>query len=127
MLKNTAFALFFILIVGNVAHLGGPWWSVVLVSALALLLFPMGPARALAVGTVAGTMLWWLNALWIHLANGEGLAGKIGQVFQGLQGLHLLAAAALLGGLLGGMGALTGTYARTLFAPPNQGRRRRRR
>lgn len=126
-MKNTSFALLFILIVGNISHFFGPWWAVAVVAAVAVLLFPMGPARAMVVGTAAGSMLWWFNTLWANLANGGMLAAKIGQVFQGVQALQLLAATALLGGLLGGLGALSGAYGRALFAPTDQRRRRRRR
>lgn len=126
-MKNASLALFFILIVGNVSHFFGPWWAVALVAAVAVLLFPMGPARALAVGTAAGSMLWWLTALWINSTNGGMMAAKVGQVFQGVQALQLLSATALLGGLLGGLGALTGAYGRALLAPRDQRRRRRRR
>jgi len=126
-MKNASIALFFILIVGNISHLFGPWWAVVLVAALAIVLFPMGPARALAVGITAGSMLWWLNALWINSVNTGMMANKIGQVFQAVSALQLLSATALLGGLLGGLGALIGAYGRGLLASPDSRRRRRRR
>lgn len=126
-MKNVFFASLFILIVGNVSHFFGPWWAIVIIAAVAILLFPMGAARALAVGTAAGSMLWWLNAIWMNTVNTGVLAGKIGQVFQGVPALQLLAATALLGGLLGGLGALTGAYGRLLLAPRDQRRRRRRR
>ena len=126
-MKNASFALLFILIVGNISHLFGPWWAVALIAAVAVLLFPMGPGRALAIGTTAGTMLWWLNALWMNSTNGGMMAAKIGQLFQGVQALQLLSATALLGGLLGGLGALTGAYGRALLAPRDPRRRRRRR
>lgn len=124
-MKNASFASLFILVVGNISHLFGPWWAVVVVAAVAILLFPMGPARALAVGTAAGSMLWWFNALWMNSSNTGMLAGKIGQVFQGVQALQLLAVTALLGGLLSGLGALIGAYGRTLLAPRDARRRRR--
>ena len=126
-MKNTFFASLFILIVGNISHFFGPWWAVALIAAVAVLLFPVGPGRALAIGTATGSMLWWFNSLWMNSANVGMMAGKIGAVFQGLQALQLLAATAFLGGLLGGLGAMTGAYGRALFAPSDPRRRRRRR
>ena len=126
-MKNSFFIFLFILIIGNISRFGGPWWAVAPVAALAVLLFPVGPGRAFATGLVAGSLLWWVSALWLNMANGGLLAGKIGQLFQGVQGAQLLAATALMGGLLGGFGALTGAYGRALFAPQKQQRRKRRR
>jgi len=126
-MKNALLVLVFILIVGSISWLGGPWWTVAPVAALAVLIFPVGAGRACLIGTSAGAMLWWLSALWLNISNGGMLAGKIGLLFQGLQGAQLLGLTALLGGLLGGFGALTGAYGRALFAPPATGRRKRRR
>ncbi len=125
-MKNASLVSLFILIVGNISWLG-LWWAIAPVAALAVLLFPVGPGRAYLIGTAAGSLLWWLSALWQHIVNGGMLAGKVGLLFQGLQGLQLLALTALIGGLLGGFGALTGALARALFIPVKQGQRRRRR
>ncbi|MEO6037281.1 MAG: hypothetical protein ABIQ93_02635 [Saprospiraceae bacterium] len=126
-MKNSFLILLFILIAGNISRFGGPWWAVAPVAALAVLLFPVGPGRAFAIGLIAGSLLWWASALWLNVANGGLLAGKIGQLFQGVKGLQLLAVTALLGSLLGSFGALTGAYARALFVPQKQQRRKRRR
>ena len=126
-MKNASFVLLFILIVGNISRLGAPWWSVAPVAALAVLIFPLGPGRAYLIGISAGALLWWLSALWLNMTNGGMLAGKVGQLFQGVQGVQLLALTALMGGLLGGFGALTGAYGRALFVPQPKGRYRRRR
>jgi hypothetical protein len=126
-MRNAFLVLLFILIVGNISRIGGPWWAVAPVAALAVLFFPMGPGRAFLIGIIAGALLWWVNALWLNMANDGMFAGKIGILFQGLQGLQLLLITSLLGGLLGGLGALNGAFARALVAPRNQGRRRRRR
>ena len=126
-MKNSLLVLLFILIAGNISRFGGPWWAVAPLAAVAILFFPMGPGRAFLLGALAGALLWWTAALWLNISNGGMLAGKIGQVFQGVQALQLLAVTALLGGLLGGLGALSGAYARGLFAPRKRGRPKRRR
>ncbi len=126
-MKNAFLVLLFILIAGNISRLGGMWWAIAPVAALAVLLFPLGPGRAYLTGTFAGSLLWWASALWLNVANGGMLAAKVGLIFQGLQGMQLLALVALLGGLLGGFGALTGALARAMLIPVKQGRRRRRR
>ncbi len=126
-MKNALLVTLFILIVGNISRIGGPWWAVAPVAALAVLLFPVGPGRAFLIGTLAGILLWWASALWLNMANGGVFASKIGLLFQGLQGVQLLLITGLIGGLLGGLGALNGALARSLVAPQKQGRRRRRR
>ena len=126
-MKNTFFVLVFILLVGSLSHFGGPWWAVAPVAALAVLLFPIGAGRAFAIGTSAGTLLWWLSAFWLNIANAGQFAGRIGLLFQGISVVQLIVLTAFIGGLLGGLGALTGAYARAALIPQKTGRRKRRR
>jgi hypothetical protein len=99
-----------VLAVGSLAFFGLPWWMTAVGGFLAALLFPIGAGKAFSVGFAAGFSLWYGIASFFNFANNGVLAGKIGALFQGLQGWHLLTGTGAFGGLMAGLGALTGTY-----------------
>jgi hypothetical protein len=72
-------------------------------------------------------MLWLVAALLLNIRNAGMLSAKVGQLFMGLQGWHLLTLTAILGGLLAGFGGLTGAYARQMISPGKKRRRYSRR
>lgn len=110
---------------------GLPWWTMVLWAVLAGVVSGYGVAAAFVSGFAAGSLIWYGVAMMHHLSNGGQFAGKIGQVFAGLQVWQLLLVTGLLGGLLAGFGAMTGSAFRALFVSAPRKRlpyaRRRRR
>jgi hypothetical protein len=117
-MKNYLIATVLIFAAGNLCHVGLPWWALAPIAAIVLWFFPQrNGAAAFASGLAAGSMLWGLNALLLHAANGGVFAGKIGQIFQGVSGAQLLYLSSTLGGLLGALGALTGQWAKALTQP----------
>lgn len=117
-MKNALYITLFILILGNLSHFGLPWWVLAPMAAVAGWLFPMSAGRSFVAAFVGGLLLWFLNAFLLDSDNGGLLSAKVGQLFQGLKGWHLLILAASFGGLLAGLGALTGRLARDVFVSP---------
>ena len=114
-MKNALYIALFVLVLGNLSHFGLPWWALVPVAALAAWLFPLSAGKTFTAAFASGLLLWYLNAFLQDSANGGALSAKVGQLFQGLKGWHLLSLTGLLGGLLAGLGALTGRFAHDVF------------
>ena len=114
-MKNFFLSALLIFIFGNLCNFGLPWWGIVPIAAVFAWLLPQKSAvGAFAAGLLAGLLLWWVNAYLLNTANNGVFSAKIGQVFQGRSGADLMYATALIGGLLGAFGALTGHWARDL-------------
>lgn len=114
-MKNAFYTALFILVLGNLGHFGLPWWALAPIAAMAAWLFPAAPAATFGTAFSAGTLLWYVNAALLNASNQGMLSTRVGLLFQGLQGWHLLLVTGLLGGILAGLGALTGLFARDLF------------
>lgn len=99
---------------GATAFLGMPWWIVAIAGILAGYIFHVPAGRSFGVGFAAGFLLWWGGALFFNAVNAGVLAGKMGALFEGLQTWQVLGVTGVLGGLLAGMGCLTGSLARNL-------------
>jgi hypothetical protein len=121
-MKNVFFVTVFILVFGCLGYFGLPWWGIAVVAGIAVFLFPLSGGKGFAAGFGAGYLLWFVAAMLHNMSNSGILSAKIGQLFMGVQGFHLLLITGLLGGLLAGFGALTGAYARQLAFPPKKKR-----
>lgn len=121
-MKNLLLVVVFVLATGQLSHLGLPWWGLAPLAAVAGWLFPLGAGRSLLAGFVGGFLLWALAALLSDLPNAGILSSRIGVLFMGLSRWNILLVTGLLGGLLGGLGCLTGRWAAVAF----QGRTRSR-
>ncbi len=114
-MKNALYIMLFILIVGNFSHFGLPWWVLAPVAALAGWLFPLAAGRSFLAAFAGGLLLWYFNAFLLNSANDGMFSAKVGQLFQGLKGWHLMLLTGVFGGFLAGFGAMTGCYARDVF------------
>lgn len=72
-----------ILIVGAVASIVGPWWSVALIAALACALKAKSAGQAFKVASSAGVTLWLGYALILIYSGKENLVDKILNIFTG--------------------------------------------
>ncbi len=99
-----------IMAIGSLSFVGLPFWMTAIGGVVAALLFPIGSGKAFSVGFAAGFLLWYGVAAFFNFANNSILADKMGAVFGGLKGWHLLTGTGALGGLMAGLGALTGSY-----------------
>ena len=114
-MKNTLLVVVFVLAFGQLCHVGLPWWGVAPIAAVAGWLFPMPAGRNLLAGFVAGFLLWAAAALMLDVPNEGILSSRIGTLFVGLPRWGILLLTGLLGGLLAGLGCLTGRSARVAF------------
>ena len=90
-----------------------PWWSIAICAFVVSVLIIQQPFRAFLAG-FGGVFLLWLVLSWaIDVANNEILSYKIAQIFP-LGGISflLILVTAIVGGLVGGLAALSGSYLR---------------
>lgn len=108
------------LILGFLAGRFIGWWSMPIVTAICSFYFKTPVGKAFAVGTVAGTLLWGIYSNFIDGANAGQLSGMLAETFKLNSGAYLLNFTAVIGGLLGGMGAMCGSLARQVIFPESQ-------
>ncbi len=114
-MKKFGLQTLIILVLGSIAQYFFPFWSIAVVAAVVGFFFKYeNSAVSFAAGTAAVVLLWSGYAVILNSANASQLAGQIGQLFNIGAG-YLVPITGLIGGLLGGLGAQTGTLARKLF------------
>lgn len=92
-----------------------PFWSLALAGFI-VAMFVGGKGRiAFLYGALAGCLLWGGYALSIDLANEGLLSSQFGKLFGGLGRPVMLLITTLIGGLLSGLGAMTGSFVHLFF------------
>lgn len=114
-IKNLAGLPAVVIAVGSLSFLGLPWWMTAVGGVIAGIVFPLSAGAAFATGFAAGFSLWYGVATFFNFANNSVLAAKMGELFGGLQSWHLLTGTGMLGGLMAGLGVLTGVYGKALL------------
>ncbi len=94
-----------------------PWWALAPLGTAAGWWMARNSVQGFLGGFLGGLALWLLFALLQDVNNGGILSTRIGALFAGLPREGVLAVTGLTGGLLGGMGALTGYCARAWRSP----------
>lgn len=90
-----------------------PWWSIAIAAFLVAALIPQGAVKSFLTGFTALFLLWGGLSFWISSANGHMLAQKVAMVlFKTGNPWILVFATALIGALVGGLGALSGSFLR---------------
>ncbi len=85
------------------------WWIVVVAAGVAGFLFPNEGLKSFFTGFLAISLLWLVQSWWISSSNEGLLIDKIAQVLKmGAGTIYFITF--FVGGLLGGMGFLTGSY-----------------
>ena len=107
-----------ILLLAFLTQLFLPWWSIApLCFALAAALGTTG-GRAFGAGFVGIGLGWLLMAGWLNATSAGILSHRVAQLLPlGGQGWVLVLLTAVLGGLVGGVAALAGCWARQAAAP----------
>lgn len=109
--------LFFIILILTFA--GGyflPWWVVAIAAFLPALFIGKTPAKSFLAGFAAVFVVWAAMALFKSIPNDNMLAKKVATLMQLPNWILLLVITALLGGLVGGMSALSGVLVKRAFA-----------
>ena len=90
-----------------------PWWSIALAAFVVAALIPQKPGKAFLTGFIALFLLWGGLSFWISNNNDHILAHKISQLILKMDNpIVLVLATALIGALVAGFAALTGSYVR---------------
>ncbi len=120
-MKKLGLQAVLILVGGFIAHQFLPFWSIAVVAGFAGLLFKYENSGASFVaGLLAATLLWTGYALFLNSGNASMLSTSLGKLFS-MSGASLIYVSGAIGGLLGGLGAMTGTLARKVFEKPEVG------
>jgi hypothetical protein len=92
-----------------------PWWVISIAAFIVAFAIPQLPWKAFISGFLALFLLWAIMSWMISAANNDLLAGKVSMIIlnQDNTGLLILVTG-LIGGLVAGFGALTGSLARKL-------------
>ena len=114
-MKNLSLGIISTIILGGILHQFSPWWSVVIAASIVGLIFSKDAVVSFSYGFLGVLLLWGVTAFLIDADNSSLLSSKMGEIFGGVGSIGMICATALLGGLLGGFGAMTGTLGRKFF------------
>jgi len=90
-----------------------PWWSIAVVSFVVSFIFPAKYGLAFLKGFLALFILWFGICFWLSFKNSHILAGKVSMLILNMSSPFLLVLlTALIGGLVGGFAALSGSLLR---------------
>lgn len=90
-----------------------PWWGIAVTSLLVGVIIHQKAGRAFLSGLLGVLVLWAGLAWWIDMKNNGILSAKIAQVLPlGGNTLLLIFVTGLIGGLVGGLAAMSGSFLR---------------
>ncbi|UEG48912.1 hypothetical protein LK994_09705 [Ferruginibacter lapsinanis] len=90
-----------------------PWWSIAIVAFMVAALIPQNPGKAFLSGFIALFLLWGRLAFVISANNEHLLAHKVSVLILKMDSPYLLVfVTALIGALVAGLAALSGSYLR---------------
>ncbi|MGX7687689.1 hypothetical protein [Flectobacillus sp. BAB-3569] len=93
-----------------------PWWSMALASAIAAFLLASSAGGAFRIGAFINILVWLALAFWSHWRSEGILTTKIAGVLPlGGSAVALFVVTLVVGGLIGGLGALSGFQIRQLI------------
>ena len=103
-----------------VACLYLPWWSIALVAFIVSILILQPPLKAFLSGFLGVFLLWMIFSLTVDASNDHILSHRIAGVFPlGGYSFLLVLLTAFIGGMVGGMAALSGSYLRYITKTSN--------
>lgn len=107
-----------ILCLGFVAHQFLPFWALALVAFVTGLFFQYkNSGTSFLAGFIGGSLLWGGMAYFANAGNMGILSSQLGELFT-VSGATLGWATGALGGIVAGLGAMTGTLAKNIFVSP---------
>ncbi len=107
------FALVVTAVFGYLLPLVLPWWSFAISSCIIAAVIIQKPWKAFGAGFAGLLLLWGIYAAVLDSLNNHILSSKVAQILPfGGSYIALIITTALLGGLLSGLAALSGSYIR---------------
>ncbi|MCF0062049.1 hypothetical protein LXM26_11140 [Dyadobacter sp. LJ419] len=109
-----------ILLITALLQIVAPWWVVAVVPFIVFLIRPGRASHAFWTGFAAIAVLWMAYGFYLHFISDGAMSDRIAGIFSLPNGIILLLVSALVGGLTGGLAALSGQLVRRTFvsAPP---------
>jgi hypothetical protein len=108
--------LLIILILSFISGLFLPWWVIALIAFIAAYICGKRPGRSFLAGFGGVFIAWCILILWKSIPNDNMLASRVIQLFPLPHWwILLLFISALIGGLVGGMSALSGALVKQAF------------
>src|SRR5439155_20989276 len=105
-----------IILTALLAVVGGlcfPWWSIAIAAFISVLLIPMRSGKAFLAGFLGIFILWLFLAWWIDIKNQGVLSKKVAEIFHlGGSSFLIILVTELIGGLVGGVAAMSASYLR---------------
>ena len=92
-----------------------PWWIIAVIAFLAAFFMNKKPGMSFLSGFSAVFVAWTVLALLKSIPNNNMLAGRVATLFQLPNWVLLLLVTAFIGGLVGGMCALSGALVKKAF------------
>ena len=90
-----------------------PWWSIAIAAFIVAALIPQGAVKSFLTGFTALFLLWGALSFWISNNNEHLLAHKVSMVLLKMDNPWVLIfATAIIGALVAGFGALSGSFLR---------------
>ena len=90
-----------------------PWWGIAVVALLVAVLVHQKAGKAFLAGFLGLFLLWGLLAFWIDMKNDHILSHKIAAILPlGGNSIALIAVTGLIGGLVAGFAAMSGSFLR---------------
>jgi hypothetical protein len=90
-----------------------PWWSFAVTNLIVAVLIPQKPLVAFLTGAAGVGLLWMVLAILLDQGNDHILSTKVATILP-LKGSYILliVITSIVGGLVGGLASLTGSYMR---------------
>jgi len=104
-----------ILILSLIAGFITPWWAAAIIAFVAALYAGKKPGQAFLSGFFAVFIVWVVLALFKSVPNNHVLASRVAVLFHLPGWSILLIMTAIIGGLVGGMCAMSGVFVKRLF------------
>lgn len=90
-----------------------PWWSIALAAFIVAVVIPQKPGKSFLTGFIALFLLWGILALYIDAQNEHILSQRVAElIIKSKSSFVMILLTALIGALVGGFAALSGSYLR---------------
>lgn len=105
-------ATLFIVILSYFVQSIGPWWMGMVIAAIVALVAGLRPGYAFLSGFIGLAIAWGIAAWWADFQNHGILSTRMAVLFNDLPPSSLLIATIAIGGVTGGLGALSAAFGR---------------